>query len=127
MNIYVNASSESTIDLNLYGPGRGEYSEYDSPSISYEDEEFLYSAAYSIFEEVADNGNGHANEFNYLLVDGCSEVDGETYYYDIDVADILSDIENLRLKLRDYDKAEKFWYEKLLPKYVEYYKSMECC
>lgn len=88
-------------------------------------EQFLYSAADSIFADASDDGEGYAEEFEYLSVRGCATIDGENCTFSINVGDILSDIERLRSKLRDYDKAEKFWYKRVQPMYVKYYSNLD--
>lgn len=124
MKIYVK-SSASAIDVNnlsSYGPGKGYHDEYEDTFDMDEDtEQFLYSAAYIIFEDVSEDGEGYADEFQYLSVRGSAIIDGEEYTFSINVGDILSDIEKLRSKLRDYDKAKKFWYKHIEPMYVKYY------
>lgn len=126
MKIYVK-SSASAMDVNnlsSYGPGKGYHDEYeDTFDMDEETEQFLYSAADSIFADVSDDGDGYAEEFQYLSVSGCATVDGENYTFSINVGDILSDIERLRSKLRDYDKAEQFWYKRIEPMYVKYYSN----
>lgn len=124
MKIYVksSASSMDVNNLSSYGPGKGHYSRFeDTVNMDEETESFLYSAAYTIFEDVSEDGEGCADEFQYLSVSGSATIDGEDYTFSINVGDILSDIEKLRSKLRDYDKAEKFWYKSIEPMYVKYY------
>ena len=126
MKIYVksSASVRDVSDLSSYGPGKGYHDEYEDTFDMDEDtEQFLYSAAYTIFEDVSEDGQGHADEFQYLSVSGSATIDGEDYTFSINVGDILSDIEKLRSKLRDYDKAEEFWYKRIEPMYVKYYSN----
>lgn len=126
MKIYVK-SSESAIDvsdLSGYGPGKGYHGEYeDTFNMDEDTEQFLYSAADSIFADVSDDGEGYAYGFEYLSVNGCATVDGDNCSFSINVGDILSDIEKLRSKLYYYDKAEQFWYKHIQPLYVKYYSN----
>jgi hypothetical protein len=126
MKIYVksSASVRDVSDLSSYGPCKGYHDKYEDTFDMDEDtEQFLYSAAYTIFEDVSEDGQGCADEFQYLSVRGRATIDGMNYTFSINVGDILSDIERLRSKLRDYDKAEEFWYKHIEPMYVKYYSN----
>lgn len=128
MKIYVksSASIRDVSYLSGYGPGKGYHGEYENTfDMDEGTEQFLYSAADSIFADVSDGGKGYAYGFEYLSVSGCATIDGDNCAFSINVGDILSDIEKLRSKLFDYDKAEQFWYKHIEPLYVEYYSNTE--
>lgn len=97
MKIYVksSASIRDVSDLSGYGPGKGYHGEYENTfDMDEGTEQFLYSAADSIFEDVSDGGKGYAYGFEYLSVSGCATIDGDNCAFSINVGDILSDIEN---------------------------------